>query len=506
MGSFCPPTTIHSEIVTTFERNDTTGVLHPSGASEDEQYYEQLLAVAGYRDWPMKDNILPTFYRYQHPATAAGLRFIVYELRGQYGILLKARTDQDGAEELRDYTAYLLTKSGADQPIRKVAFSSDALMLAYRFTSLFEERLLFDAFDLKGWKTAGRKLFMMKVAYYTNKRMMVDLALPAFPCKTTNPEKAASTMPDGAEYEALTTLQSFIHDVEKIYKPGCCISIVSDGHVFADCQGTNDALVTKYNEALKVMHAPIQKKDGCTAERGGIQFYNLDRLLFPDAQASLLWARVPTLQPIRHPVDTKIEEHDDLCRTILVRTQAPPEEYLRDLIKTVPGHAITALYRGFSRFMFEDLACSPDFKDATTSQRKRAAETVAFEMIQRNQSYSRLVEGLMPRYIRLSIHAHDNAGPKFAVRLMPFKPVSDSSGLVVTQEHAVAESHSHLHVPTPWHNSLVDVHDGDGEVETMLCKAKVVEDALKEGKFTGEYVKDHERGGRFVITKVKEEE
>lgn len=208
------------------------------------------------------------------------------------------------------------------------------------------------------------------------------------------------------------------------------------------------------------------------------------------------------MEPVRHPVRTEIQEHDDLCRTILVRTWGPPEEYYRDLIKTVPDHAITALYRGFSRFMFEDLAYFQEFKDATISQRKKAAETVAFEMIQRNQSYSRLVEGVLPRHVRLSIHAHDNAGPKFAIRLMPFRPISDSTELVVTREDALSESQQHLHVPTPWHNSLVEVHDA-GKVQTMLCKSKIVKDALQTGKWSGEYDEKHERGGRFVITKQR---
>jgi len=153
--------------------------------------------------------------------------------------------------------------------------------------------------------------------------------------------------------------------------------------------------------------------------------------------------------------------------------------------------------------MFEDLAYSQEFKDATISQRKKAAESVAFEMIQRNKSYSRLVEGVLPRFVRLSIHAHDNAGPKFAVQLMPFRPISDSSQLMVTLDDAVNDSKHHLHVPTPWHNSLVEVHDGENNVQTMLCKSRTIEDAIKEGGFTGKYQEKHPRGGRFVIISRK---
>ncbi len=43
---------------------------------------------------------------------------------------------------------------------------------------------------------------------------------------------------------------------------------------------------------------------------------------------------------------------------------------------------------------------------------------VARRMIVRNQCFSRLVSALYPEAIRLSIHAHNNAGPKYAIRLL----------------------------------------------------------------------------------------
>ena len=494
MGSYYPSTTIHSEIVTTFEWDPDTGSLQ----AFEQDHQSEVLAVSLYQTWPVTDLLkYPTYRRFEHSATAGGMRYVVYELRGAYGVLFRARTDQDNAE-LRDYIAYLLVRSAGQSVDFNIEVSVEALDIASRITTLFEQQL-FDAFEYKGWKATGEKMFTEKVAYHTSRNRILEMALPAFPCKTTNPDKAASTMPDGAEFEALVTLQTFCRNVENIYPPGCNIHIVSDGHVFADCQGTDDAVVTKYSHALsQIVTRKVKKVTTTTTLVGGVQFYSLNKLLFPDAEANLLYQRMPSLEPIRHPVDTKVEEHDDLCRRILVRAWGPPEEYYRDLIKTIPDHAITALYRGFSRFMFEDLAYFEEFRDSTISQRKKVAESVAFVMIQRNQSYSRLVEGVLPRHVRLSIHAHGNAGPKFAVRLMPFRSISNSAELVVTRENALSESRQHLHVPTPWHNSLVEVHDAVGKVQTMLCKSKIVKEAL-EKDWVGEYDEQHPRGGRYVI-------
>lgn len=80
--------------------------------------------------------------------------------------------------------------------------------------------------------------------------------------------------------------------------------------------------------------------------------------------------------------------------------------------------------------MLDDLLAHPDGHGKSKSQRKRLAETVALEMMRRNQAYSHLVELVMPRQIRLSIHAHNNAGPKFAVSLLPktiFRPLTSVS-------------------------------------------------------------------------------
>jgi pyoverdine/dityrosine biosynthesis protein Dit1 len=63
----------------------------------------------------------------------------------------------------------------------------------------------------------------------------IQMALPAFPCKSPNLRKVGGLNPDMAERVALRTLQRFAQDVRAIYSPGVAIWIISDGHVFADC-------------------------------------------------------------------------------------------------------------------------------------------------------------------------------------------------------------------------------------------------------------------------------
>lgn len=180
---------------------------------------------------------------------------------------------------------------------------------------------------------------------------------------------------------------------------------------------------------------------------------------------------------------------------------SPPAVYLQDVVKAYPEHPLTKLFRGFSRFMFEDLAHHEDYTNVSAKQRQKAAEKVAIEMILRNQSYSRLVEMVMPGHIRLSIHGHNNAGPKFAVRTMPkhIRHATATEDLVnalkadSTQEEDAARET--LHIPTPWHNAIVQAG-----TKVFICKAKLAsEEALRNHAVLGKY-HQNKKGGCYVLS------
>lgn len=134
------------------------------------------------------------------------------------------------------------------------------------------------------------------------------------------------------------------------------------------------------------------------------------------------------------------------------------------------------------------------------------AEEVALEMMRRNQAYSHLVELAMPRHVRLSIHAHNNAGPKFAISLLPTSKFRhlDSFDTVGPSNTVDFEERRHLHIPTPWHSTLVEI---DGHDKVYVCKSGLIRAELEredsEWDAKSGYVAEHERGGRYVLYRTE---
>lgn len=123
---------------------------------------------------------------------------------------------------------------------------------------------------------------------------------------------------------------------------------------------------------------------------------------------------------IDHFLNTKVTNEAELSRQVLMSGCQSEKANLRRRIDSQEP-SILALYRGFSRFMLEDLDLHPYTKPMSRTQRKKLAVKVSFEMImvsgailtveaftnsiKRNQAYSNLVELLFPDHVRLSIHA-----------------------------------------------------------------------------------------------------
>ncbi|KAJ9661526.1 dityrosine synthesis enzyme [Neophaeococcomyces mojaviensis] len=495
-----PQIALFSQILSSYECRQDGTIQVNSGLLDDlveliikMPLEHENLGSRGFRRYPVRK------YGCQEERQIIVVRYEL-EMDHTYGVIFHAESEST----FRDYFAYLLLHTTSCSMMTLGTFSTPASEeAAAAVTNTFECMLLYDVYEKKEWNRSGRNIFRKKVQCYTDRRMTIEMALPAFPCKSTNPEKVASQVPDGAEYEALLTLVKFCDEVTDFYAPGCRIVIVSDGHVFSDCIGADDNVVTHYSRNLKSMLDNVRFHHSRHASQQ-IQLCNLADLLFPDREAERLYKRVEAVQnlPIKHPVSTQTDEFYNTCRGILMHGFAPPEPFVKDLISKVPDHSITTLYRGFSRFMLDDLALHSDIEGRSRPQRKKAAETVALEMILRNQAYSRLVEMVLPNHIRLSIHAHNNAGPKFAVKLLPFKPITNASELAISKEDALLEALEHLHIPTPWHTALMVIHH-DGRQETIACKTSVAEAAIRSKKVFGMYQKNHVCGGRFVVVVPK---
>jgi len=93
-----------------------------------------------------------------------------------------------------------------------------------------------------------------------------------------------------------------------------------------------------------------------------------------------------------------------------------------------------------------------------------------------------------------TLDRHNNAGPKFGICLFDparVKPVKD-----LTAGSELAASPDMLHIPTPWHNCIVQL---GGQDVFFLTKAKVVRLALVSGGVIGKLVGMEEGSVYFAL-------
>ncbi|KAG6041256.1 hypothetical protein E4U41_005297 [Claviceps citrina] len=328
------------------------------------------------------------------------------------------------------------------------------------------------------WGQGGRSVFRESVSNFTRRGQKVEFCLPAFPCKSSNTEKVLSTAPDRGEYMALENMHNFIQDIEAMYEPGAKLWIISDGHVFSDCIGVDDHVVDSYGARLQGMNQGIVKLRG---GKDRIGFRSLPELFASHHDEDELSGARETssmLPELDHHITTKMTREAEMCRKILVMGFQLDGAELRNILSSQDASMI-ALYRGFSKFMLEDLTTNKYTSHLSRSQLRKKSARVAFEMIQRNQAYSNLVQILFPHHVRLSIHAHDNSGPKFGIQMLG-KDIIPTD--VLPPNGSDNNSCDKLHVPTPWHNCIVEVR---GDPNLYITKSSVARSALLSGDYAG---------------------
>ncbi|KAI1655358.1 Pyoverdine/dityrosine biosynthesis protein-domain-containing protein [Daldinia decipiens] len=347
-----------------------------------------------------------------------------------------------------------------------------------KIVSLFDTYLRYQGEDDK-WSVSGRVYFTERVHHFTSQGQKLEFCLPAFPCKSTNTDKVTGKDPDYGEQLAIEHLHGFVEAVEAIYSAGAKLWIISDGHVFSDCIGVDDKDVDAYSQKLIKMNREIGFQRG-NIDRVGfkslVDLFELEKYNSPSKIAKITKLDIPS---INHYVQTRITVEAELCRRLLMAGCQSQKTALRAKIESQEA-GVLALYRGFSRFMLEDLELHPFTRTMSRSKQKKLSSKVAFEMMMRNQAYSNLVELLFPNHIRLSIHAHNNAGPKFGVQLFDPKLVRAVESLLPHSNSMT--SRDLLHIPTPWHNCVAKVA---GSEVLYVTKAKVVRESLATGEMTG---------------------
>ncbi|NSC25347.1 pyoverdine biosynthesis protein PvcA [Streptomyces albus subsp. chlorinus] len=220
---------------------------------------------------------------------------------------------------------------------------------------------------------------LRRIAGFVRQGAPVVFTLPGFPCKSPNPDKVLGHLPDQGERLSLGFLDALCEQIEGVYPPGARVIVCSDGHVFSDLIDVPEHRVDAYADAL----------------RGLMSAQGLDHRL--------------SVFDLR---DVFGDLPGDLRRTRLNDHYAPTLDALRAEVRA--GGQPLALYRGITRFLFEDAAD----RTGTRSALQRACRRRAYGVIQRSRGWGRLIAAHHPHAVRLSIHPQPVGAPKFGIRLL----------------------------------------------------------------------------------------
>jgi PAS domain S-box-containing protein len=326
-------------------------------------------------------------------------------------------------EYYQEFAQLFLHKSKVSYALSSVVLQNNVQQCVESITLLFETKLQYRGVHDK-WTEIGRDVFMSRVKFFIERQEKVHFVLPAFPFKSNNTEKKVlGKYPDKGEELAMTTLRDFVTSISQVYDKGGKLTIVSDGRVFSDILQVPEDNVTVYNAEIREM-----------IQNGG------------------------TVKDLEHFFDC--DDHQHVREKLVQIFSRLDDKIIKQRIRD--DAEFRKMYLGFSRFVLEDIYSLTDgdkisAKQATTPQGeskitsngiKRESKKRAKEMMKRNDAYSEMIAALFPLHIRLSIHAHDNSGSKFAVRLI--------AGDVIDKELA----DQNAHIPTPWHNVVVEDSQG----------------------------------------------
>jgi len=288
---------------------------------------------------------------------------------------------------------------------------------------IFEEMLQFrKKEDL--WPTIGRAKFFNGVKFFVERSLPVEFILPAFPFKSLNTEyKVLGKLPDKGEELAMQTLMGLCLAIERVYAPGANVNIVSDGTIFSDIDSIPEENVVEYKEKLKKIIPGMEKY---------IQFNDLG--CFFDYCDELMVKREELLRFSGRSfkfIENKIKTNEDTLRMYTAFRRLAEHEHFQ----------YSAIKESGERSPLKPT-------NVTGGYIKRFVKEKAKISMVRNEAYSRLIEEIIPLYVRFTIHLYDNSGPKFSIKLMNLAESDDEIG--------VADNH----IPTPWHNVIVETKDG----------------------------------------------
>jgi pyoverdine/dityrosine biosynthesis protein Dit1 len=244
-------------------------------------------------------------------------------------------------------------------------------------------------------------IHLPKILMAIEKHEPVPFVLPAFPGKSPNPEKVLGHLPDQAEVLSIKFLGLLNQKIKRLYPPGIQILLCSDGRVFSDVVGMEEDHVTAYQSELRNIIFSLRMDS--------ISTFDLDDV-FGEASFSMM--------------------REKLLHRFGISTAE-----LQEKIRSDENGEASLMYRGITRFLFEDSLHAQQTQ--TKSALQREARVKAYEVIRRSNAWSELIEDRFPDAIRLSIHPQVCGSKKLGIRLM-----------------------GHESWMTPWHGAAVETENG----------------------------------------------
>lgn len=250
----------------------------------------------------------------------------------------------------------------------------------------------------------------------------VIFSLPGFPCKSPNPDKVFSHLPDHAERLALRFLGALCAQIGKVHAPGAKILICSDGHIFGDVIGVPDEHIDAYGNALREMI----REEGLSAELGTFDL----RDVYGDGLSY------------------------DEKRKVAAETLGPSLEELRAEVHS--SESTLRMYRGITRFLVDDVA----HWEGSRSALQRDCRRRAYEVIARSRAWGELIAQHHPENVRFSIHPQGRGEAKFGIRLVGAADVWT----------------------TPWHSVVLRHPDGTWQLMRRREAERLGRTVYKDGR------------------------
>lgn len=224
----------------------------------------------------------------------------------------------------------------------------------------------------------GRDKLADRFRQFVDSGQPIRFSLMGYPFKSMNHrDKVLGSLPDLGERASLNNFGDFAARISALYTPGARFSIISDGYAFSAFYGTPDSEVAEYTEIVRDM-----------SHRLPIDWYDIFSF-YPRSLGA------------------------DLIREKIVEQFGITSVELENRILNNPD--VNALYRGFIKFMHEDLAIK---NYPSGAQLQKAAKIMARGLLFKNEAYSKLVQSEFQDHIRLSMHQSQNNGAKYSIRLI----------------------------------------------------------------------------------------